>query len=268
MQQGAVAANLLDLEQLTAALPRLNIAYFLQLDSTNQYLLERVDSLPSGALCLAEQQLAGRGRRGKRWHSPFGANLYLSQYWFYQGKMADISALALVVGMAVVDALIELGAADIKLKWPNDIYWQHKKLGGILIESICNKQGMHLVIGLGLNLAMPADNAIDQPWVNLADLIATLPPKAQLVAALVRHTQAKIRQLETQGFAAFIDDWHSYDAFYQQRVQVLSAQDTITGIASGVTEDGALLVATAAGMMRYYGNDVSLRLDHASVNCP
>ena len=101
-----------------------------KLDSTSSYLLRRADQgAPGGLVCLAEYQTAGKGRRGRRWVSPFGSNLYLSLMWRFDAYSAELSGLSLLVGLAVAGMIRDLGGKDICLKWPNDIICHRQKLG-------------------------------------------------------------------------------------------------------------------------------------------
>lgn len=153
----AVPMALYDEAQLQALAPMAPVHCFPVIDSTNQYLLEQVNQLSSGESCLAECQTAGRGRRGKPWVSPFGCQLILSMYWRLEQGMAAAMGLSLAVGVAVVQALESLGYPGVELKWPNDLYYQGRKLAGILVEmSGSAGASCHLVIGVGLNLAMPS----------------------------------------------------------------------------------------------------------------
>jgi len=125
------------------------------IDSTNQYLLERLDKLKSGDACIAEYQQAGRGRRGRQWFSPFGTNLYLSMYWRLEQGPAAAIGLSLVIGIVIAEVLQKLGAHDVRVKWPNDLYLNDRKLAGILVE-LTGKTGdaAQIVMGAGINLAM------------------------------------------------------------------------------------------------------------------
>ena len=169
--QLAKPMQLLDVEILQNSLTN-RVELIPIIDSTNQYLLDRVDSLESGAVCLAEYQAKGRGRRGREWVSPFGSNLYLSMFWRLDAGMAAAMGLSLVVGVAIVEALEEMGLTGVKLKWPNDLYYQDKKLAGILVE-MSGQAGAaaNLVIGMGLNLVMSeATEGITQPWACLDEV--------------------------------------------------------------------------------------------------
>ncbi len=148
-----------------------------QIDSTNRYLVERSqNNALSGAVCFAEYQTAGKGRRGRQWVSPYGCNIYLSILWRFQQGPAAISGLSLAIGVAVIRALKQHQIDDVGLKWPNDIYSQGKKLGGILVEVSGETDGpCAAVIGLGLNLFLPESQAqgITQAWTDLSKISRT-----------------------------------------------------------------------------------------------
>lgn len=125
------------------------------IDSTNQYLLDRLSELKSGDACVAEYQQAGRGRRGRKWFSPFGANLYLSMYWRLEQGPAAAIGLSTVIGIVMAEVLHDLGADQVRVKWPNDLYLNDRKLAGIPAE-LTGKTGdaAQIVIGAGLNMVM------------------------------------------------------------------------------------------------------------------
>ncbi|MGH8552656.1 MAG: biotin--[acetyl-CoA-carboxylase] ligase, partial [Methylococcales bacterium] len=166
------------------------------IDSTNRCLVSALTEPGSkGAVCLAESQSAGKGRNGKSWVSPFGSNVYLSLTWHYPDGPAALSGLSLAVGVAVVRALSSLNVRDIRLKWPNDILWNEKKVGGILIEVFGDAHGpCSVIIGLGLNHAMSLDQgaAIDQQWVDLDTITHHAQPGRNLLVASLINEMLRI----------------------------------------------------------------------------
>lgn len=115
---------------------------FDEIDSTNEYLLTHHQRLENGTVCLAEKQTAGRGRRGRTWYSPESENLYFSILWHYpMEQAADLPPLSLVVALIIAESLTAQNVKDIQIKWPNDIYYQGKKMGGILLETQANRNG-------------------------------------------------------------------------------------------------------------------------------
>ncbi|WP_447825778.1 bifunctional biotin--[acetyl-CoA-carboxylase] ligase/biotin operon repressor BirA [Aeromonas salmonicida] len=258
----AVPMALYDQAQLQALAPMAPVHCFPVIDSTNQYLLERVNQLQSGESCLAECQTAGRGRRGKPWVSPFGCQLILSMYWRLEQGMAAAMGLSLAVGVAVVQALESLGYPGVELKWPNDLYYQGRKLAGILVEmSGSAGASCNLVIGVGLNLAMPAREGerIDQAWSELRHIQPELVDRNLLAARMLGHLQQAMLTFEQQGLSHFVDDWNRLDHFAGRPVRLSMGEQEIRGIARGIDDRGALRLETSEGIKFYLGGEISLR---------
>jgi len=232
------------------------------IDSTNQYLLDRVESLESGSVCLAEYQAKGRGRRGRGWVSPFGSNLYLSMFWRLDAGMAAAMGLSLVVGVAIVEALEEMGLTGVKLKWPNDLYYQDKKLAGILVE-MSGQAGAaaNLVIGMGLNLMMSeATEGITQPWASLDEVADNRQiDRNQLAITMITTLHKALDDHELYGMAGFVERWNRLDNFINRSVKLLMGPREISGIARGINEQGAVLLETANGLETFIGGEISLR---------
>ncbi|UJF19192.1 bifunctional biotin--[acetyl-CoA-carboxylase] ligase/biotin operon repressor BirA [Vibrio sp. SS-MA-C1-2] len=233
------------------------------IDSTNQYMLDNIAESKKGAVCLAEYQQSGRGRRGRQWLSPFGSNLYMSMYWRLDQGIAAAMGLSLVVGIAVTEAIRQLGAKDVMVKWPNDIYHQDKKLAGILVE-LRGQTGdaAHLVIGLGLNVSMPdtdQQSIITQPWSNLVDACDTQIDRNQLAAHIITHLTDYLQRYEREGLAGFTEQWNQLDNFKGREVKIVMGHQEVFGIAQGINESGALLLETDDGVKSFIGGEISLR---------
>jgi len=240
----------------------------LTVDSTNRFLVD-APSPPIGqaAVCVAEVQTAGRGRRGRSWLAPFGSGVCLSLAWQFAESPPTFSALGLAVGVAVLRALRRFGGAEAKLKWPNDVLWTQRKLAGILIEMRGEASGpARVVIGIGMNLLLPAATRLalaEQQAALVTDLHEMLrdrtPGRNTLVAALIDELITMLRQFEHQGFSAFEAEWRASDSLLNAQVRVLSASETVDGIARGVAPDGALMVDVRGQAQRFLSGDVSLR---------
>lgn len=235
------------------------------IDSTNQHLLNQADSLTSGAVCLAEYQAKGRGRRGREWISPFGSNLYLSMFWRLDAGMAAAMGLSLVVGVAIVEALEALGIEGVKLKWPNDLYYQDKKLAGILVEMSGQAGGAaNLVIGMGMNLQMVAGSerstaAITQPWTSLSEVTGESIDRNQLAITLIKTLHRAMSDYELQGMNGFVERWNRLDNFLGRPIKLIMGPREVYGIARGINAQGAVLIETEQGVEEYVGGEVSLR---------
>lgn len=236
------------------------LALFPIIDSTNQYLLSRLEQWQRGDACVAEYQQAGRGRRGRQWYSPFASNLYLSMYWRLDQGPAAAMGLSLVIGIIIAEELRKLTKQDIKVKWPNDLYLEDKKLAGILVE-ISAKTGdyAHIVLGTGINLAMhkPDSQIVNQHWANLGAV-----DRNELVAVLLQALRTTLPLFEKQGLASFISRWRALDNFQDRPVKLLIGNDIIKGIARGIDAQGALLLEQDGKLTPYIGGEISLRADN------
>jgi BirA family biotin operon repressor/biotin-[acetyl-CoA-carboxylase] ligase len=239
------------------------IEIFLSIDSTNQYLMQRDNvhvHAPWGV--LAEQQTAGRGRRGRTWQSPFAGNLYLSLLWRFNQMNANFIGLSLVIGVLICRLLQELGVPELCLKWPNDVLCRNKKLCGILVEMRGESSGpFDTVIGIGLNLTMPNDSAqlIDQPWIALDQLDIALPSRNVLAARFIQILVEALPEFETQGLRPFIPAWRKLDCYRDREVILHIGDRRIQGIGRGIDEQGALLVEHQGMIQRYYSGEITLR---------
>lgn len=253
--------QLLNEEDILAALPEGRVNVLPVIDSTNQYLLDRISQLTSGDACVAEYQQAGRGRRGRKWFSPFGANLYLSMYWKLDQGPAAAMGLSLVIGIVMAEVLQKLGAEDVRVKWPNDLYLKDRKLAGILVE-LTGKTGdaAQLVIGAGINLKMrePAADSIDQGWINLQEAGVNID-RNQLTATLLQELRSALRQFEVEGLPPFITRWRKLDNFLDRPVKLLIGEQEIHGIERGIDQQGALLLEQDGVIKPFIGGEISLR---------
>ena len=254
--------DMLDQQKLSAVSHDASLELISIIGSTNQHLLERTNTLKSGSVCVAEYQSAGRGRRGREWVSPFGANLYLSMYWRLDAGMAAAMGLSLVVGVAVVEALEVMGVEGVKLKWPNDLYHNDKKLAGILVELSGQSGGAaHIVIGLGLNLSMdPKTSGIDQPWTSLKEVCGgKVPDRNHLAQTLINAWDKALVDYELKGMSNFVARWNRLDNFLGRNVKLIIGPREIEGIVQGIDEQGAVLLKTDNGIESYIGGEISLR---------
>ncbi|TEW53865.1 bifunctional biotin--[acetyl-CoA-carboxylase] ligase/biotin operon repressor BirA [Psychromonas sp. RZ22] len=233
------------------------------LESTNQYLLDNMDFLKNGTACIAEYQTAGRGRRGREWISPFASHLYFSMYWRLDAGIEKASGLSLLVGIATVNALEKIGIQGVGLKWPNDLYYQGKKLAGILIELKAQaSDACHSVIGIGINVRMSAEQGklIDQPWVDLNSITVQPVDRNQLSGLLIKELHQLLMDYEEKGLSPFLSRWFDLDCFINQQVNLIVADKVQSGICRGINEQGALLLEIDQQIKPFIGGEISLRL--------
>ncbi|WP_316672784.1 bifunctional biotin--[acetyl-CoA-carboxylase] ligase/biotin operon repressor BirA [uncultured Tolumonas sp.] len=248
------------LQHLTAGAPIHTCAV---IDSTNQYMMAQLERWQKGECLLAETQTAGRGRRGRHWHSPFGSQFIMSMYWRLDDGPSAAMGLSLAIGVAVVQALESAGYRDLSLKWPNDIYMARRKLAGILVEMSAAVGGIcHLVIGVGVNLNLPdaVIAQLDQPCAHLAEQPVVVE-RNQLSATIIRALRNALTLFEQQGLTAFLTEWNRLDIFMQQPVKVLLGNQVIHGTYCGIDGQGNMLLQDHDGMHKFVGGEISLRAD-------
>ena len=249
-----------------------DLEIFKSIDSTNKYAREKAEQAPaSGSVVLAEQQSAGRGRRGKTWVSPFAANIYLSIVWDFEQGAQALEGLSLAVGVAVKRALDAQGVNGVQLKWPNDIYVEGQKLGGILLEMIGDPAGQcSVIVGVGINVSMPEAQGsdIDQEWTDIRSQLQKYPDgenqrpsRNKLAASLISEIVMLLRDFQAQGFSMYRDEWQAADAFFGQEAVISTPKQSITGIVKGVDQNGALRLQRENGKIEtFIGGELSLRL--------
>ncbi|HEV2702758.1 MAG TPA: biotin--[acetyl-CoA-carboxylase] ligase [Steroidobacteraceae bacterium] len=259
-------------QSLQARVRTLEVAW--QLQSTNSALFARSD-LPPGRcdVLLAEVQLAGRGRRGRSWLATPGSALCLSLGWAMAQMPRDLGSLGLAVGVWVLQGLREhlaqgnTAGVPLKLKWPNDVLCSGRKLGGILIDLRAEAGGpSYAVIGIGLNIALDeaARTRIGATGTQPCDLLSLgVPPlqRNEIAASLIQCVLRGLAVFEHQGFKPFREEWQQADALQGRAVKVTTVQETTHGVARGIDIDGALLVETPNGLVRFVSGEVSVRAE-------
>ena len=240
-----------------------------ELDSTSSELQRRQATAEDFSVVLAESQSAGRGRRGRGWLSPPGLNIYLSCLKRFEPGFAALSGLSLAIGVIVLRALDELGVPGAGLKWPNDVLAAsgddvRGKLAGVLVELSGEPQGpCAAIVGVGLNLRLtPAlSRQAGQPTCDLASLSGGLPPDRNRVAAtLVAALVHGLRQFESRGLAAFVDEYARHDLLRGEPVQLSGALGPFEGVGAGIDARGALKVRMPDGSLRHIDSaDVTVR---------
>jgi BirA family transcriptional regulator, biotin operon repressor / biotin---[acetyl-CoA-carboxylase] ligase len=235
-----------------------------QVDSTNAWAQTEKKTHAGCDIFLAEQQTAGRGRRGRAWVSPMAANIYLTLRHSFDKGLPAMSGLSLVTGLVIAKTLREQGFSIIGVKWPNDIMTQDlKKCGGVLIEVQGDLQGpVTAIIGIGLNVQMPnkAASEIDQAWTDLQSLLPEQKlGRNALIAALLNRLFSALQRFESSGFAAFSSEWPEYDVLMQRNVNVIDGGREHRGVVLGVTESGALRLQEAGKQKHYHSGEISLR---------
>ncbi len=269
------------LPAMRAKLDTLEVRF--EVGSTNSVLLE-AGPPPAGKarVCLSELQTQGRGRRGRPWISAFGHSLMISISWNFAEAPRDLPALSLAAGVAVVRALEKLGARQLGLKWPNDIWCDGKKLGGVLIEMRAEGSGpVFMVLGLGLNVSMPKrlENMIERAGAQPAWLAQCMASDPSPTAAKSRDAELRdprvsrnavaasvLEQLlemfanySRHGFAMYREAWSTLDVLQNRPALLRIEHEELLGTARGVDGAGHLLLDAQGQRRTIVSGDVSLR---------
>lgn len=257
----AMPFNLLEAKNLI--LPRgWSLRLYDALDSTNAEAARLLGhGLEPPFVVLAEQQTAGRGRRGRKWRSPFAENLYCSVTLRIVNGARQLEGLSLVVGLAVMRALRVLGLDDVGLKWPNDLQVRGKKIAGILLELTGDPADVcHVVIGIGVNVNMRYGGDIDQPWTSMCLEQAQAIDRNQLVNELSQQLHGYLLRHAEHGFSIFQNEWEVNHSWQGREVALISGRQRIEGTVLGIDGVGALRLSVNGMEQKYNGGELSLRL--------
>lgn len=232
------------------------------IDSTNAEALRLVDAgCAAPFLVLAEQQTAGRGRRGRKWVSPFAQNVYYSLVLRIESGLRQLEGLSLVVGLAVMQALRESGVRGAALKWPNDVLVGQKKIAGILLELVGDPADIcHVVLGIGINVNMQRADEVDQQWTSVLLETGSSVDRNALVAQLGVQLQRYLERHREGGFVALQEEWEQSHAWQGRSVSLIAGVNQVDGVVLGVDRQGALRLSVEGVEKIYSGGELSLRL--------
>ncbi|MBF8733141.1 MULTISPECIES: bifunctional biotin--[acetyl-CoA-carboxylase] ligase/biotin operon repressor BirA [Pseudomonas] len=232
------------------------------IDSTNAEALRLISGGESAPfLVLAEQQTAGRGRRGRQWVSPFAENLYYSLVLRVEGGMRQLEGLSLVVGLAVMRTLQAFGLNSVGLKWPNDVLVGERKIAGILLELVGDPADVcHVVLGIGINVNMQSNDRVDQQWTSMKREVGASIDRNYLVAQLNQQLQHELARHRRYGFAAFQEEWEQASLWQGRTASLIAGSNRIDGVVLGVDGQGALRLEVDGVEKSFSAGELSLRL--------
>ena len=227
--------------------------------STNAEVLSQYSSRSDHCVVVAEHQTQGRGRRGRTWVSPVGANIYFSMSVEFESGVAAVEGLSLVVGLSLLRALDSLGCAGVGLKWPNDLLVDGKKIAGVLLEMTGDVTGpCNVVIGIGLNVKMPQSFALDigQPYTDLCAHMRDAPDRNRVVATMIKHLDAALEIFRAEGFEPFRQEWEARDVYSGCMVELSAGRSSLQGRVAGLTSAVGLRLDTVDGEKVVTGGEI------------
>jgi BirA family biotin operon repressor/biotin-[acetyl-CoA-carboxylase] ligase len=231
-------------------------------DSSNAEVWRRPAGRRHRVAVLAERQSGGRGRRGRHWLSPFGRNVYLSIGWRFEGGLASLACLPLVVALAAARAVSRAGLAGHGIKWPNDLVIDDAKFGGCLIEVQGDPQGpCQAVLGVGINVCMagaPGLADIDRVWTDLASSLPGISRNG-VAGLLIDEILAAVELFARDGFAPFRPEWDRLDVLRGRTICVQAPDGEQRGRAAGLGPQGGLLLECAGVVSEHLAGEATLR---------
>jgi BirA family biotin operon repressor/biotin-[acetyl-CoA-carboxylase] ligase len=239
------------------------IHYFETLGSTQEQAAElAVHGASHGTVVIAEQQGAGRGRMNRRWHSPPGVNLYISIVLRPRIAPEALPPLSLVAGLALAEAVETVAPGMVGLKWPNDLWLNRKKAGGIIAETIAERGRIAAVIlGIGINVNLARDDIPAELRATATSIRAATGAQCDRIAlasALFSRLNNRYMEAESRGFGPLRPLWEKYSALTGTRVTVVSGAGRQSGVVRGIDPEGALLIEERGELRRIVAGDVRL----------
>jgi BirA family biotin operon repressor/biotin-[acetyl-CoA-carboxylase] ligase len=218
---------------------------------------------PEGTLVIADTQTKGKGRLGRRWHSPPGKGLYFTIILRPNIPPDRIAGLSLVAGLAVVRAVKEVTGIVSQTKWPNDVLYKNKKLAGILVEVAAELDRInYMVLGCGINVNTQKKNlplSLQMKSTSLRIISGKDIPRVQLLKSVLKHFEDLYDNFCRHGFGYVAGEIIYNSAVVGKRVTLVIGKQKITGKAVSIDDDGRLVLKSKAGLMSYPAGEVSLR---------
>ena len=232
---------------------------FEEIGSTNDYLLEN-SKKNKISICLTESQTKGRGRNSKEWQSPKYENIYMSISFSTNQNLKFFSSFSLVTALSVQKALTK-HKFDTKIKWPNDIYINSKKVGGILIETLSKDKNNIVVVGIGLNVFMKSNSKIDREWTSLILENESISiDRNKIISDILNELLVDKKTFEERGFGVFSNKFNELNILKNKKVSLSNSQyDDV--VALDVNEDGSLNVKTKSEISKIFSGEVSIKLN-------
>ena len=235
------------------------LSLYEELESTNDYLIEFAN-LNEYCLCVAESQTKGRGRNLKRWQSPKYENIYMSLSFSSNHQLKNYSSFSLVSALAVHNVLMRQNIFT-EIKWPNDIFLNEKKIGGILIETLSRGEENLIVVGIGLNVFMENNSEIERDWTSLKLEFENIEiDRNEIISEIANEVLLLKSNFEKKGFDDFVKDFNKLN-FLRDKKVFLSNLVNKEGTALDINSDGSLNVRIGNQIKKISSGEVSININ-------
>lgn len=225
-------------------------------NSTNEYLKMVDSSKFSNYVCLAEHQSSGKGRLQRSWHSPFSQNIYCSMTHVFKKDISALAGLSMVVSLSILKTLLHFigPSQDLKIKWPNDVYFEDRKISGVIVETIGESHGgCKAIIGIGINVNM-MEGPNNSNWTSLKKIATKDFDRNEICILLINNLISDIKEFETHGFARSIEKWNQHDYLSGKVISIKNYDQIVTGVYKGISSTGHLLLQTEEGNTREFSS--------------
>ena len=227
--------------------------FFDSIESTSSFLTE-IPYSSRTQFCIAREQTKGKGQHGRDWSSQKDGSILFSLRKPYSID-TNLNGLSLVVGMAIIKSLeVECQLSGLKIKWPNDVYFENQKLAGILMENNIHKGVQYLVIGVGVNYQLDHKINIDTPWTDLSRIVKKLPNFDKLTALFIKNILAMSKDFELNGLSNLLSEWSDYDMLKGVKIRSKESKKVLEGKVDGISEYGALRISSPEGVKEIYSS--------------
>jgi len=227
--------------------------FFDSIESTSSFLTE-IPYSSRTQLCIAREQTKGKGQHGRDWSSQKDGSILFSLRKCFS-EDTNLNGLSLVIGMAIIKSIeAECQLSGLKIKWPNDVYFENQKLAGILMENNIHKGLQYLVIGVGVNYQLNHTINIDTPWTDLSQIVKKLPNFDKLTASFIKNILAMSKDFEFNGLASLLSEWSDYDMLKGVKIRSTESKEVFEGKGDGISEYGALRISSPDGVKEVYSS--------------
>ena len=227
--------------------------FFDSIESTSSFLTE-IPYSSRTQFCITREQTKGKGQHGRDWSSQKDGSILFSLRKCFS-EDTNLNGLSLVIGMAIIKSIeAECQLSGLKIKWPNDVYFENQKLAGILMENNIHKGLQYLVIGVGVNYQLNHTINIDTPWTDLSQIVKKLPNFDKLTASFIKNILAMSKDFEFNGLASLLSEWSDYDMLKGVKIRSTESKEFFEGKVDGISEYGALRISSPEGVKEVYSS--------------
>tara|TARA_B100000497_G_scaffold114113_1_gene136457 strand:+ start:688 stop:1443 length:756 start_codon:yes stop_codon:yes gene_type:complete len=227
--------------------------FFDSIESTSSFLTE-IPYSSRTQFCITREQTKGKGQHGRDWSSQKDGSILFSLRKCFS-EDTNLNGLSLVIGMAIIKSIeAECQLSGLKIKWPNDVYFENQKLAGILMENNIHKGLQYLVIGVGVNYQLNHTINIDTPWTDLSQIVKKLPNFDKLTASFIKNILAMSKDFEFNGLTSLLSEWSNYDMLKGVKIRSTESKEFFEGKVDGISEYGALRISSPEGVKEVYSS--------------